>query len=412
MSPTDRFTFVDRLQAKPSLGVGTGKSNDGSELDSTWEAHRGVPFIGPAEQALFSIEDTRERADALKAKLTSKLKLIFDEACDCVRTVYGSDALAMYSTSETPAHRPKAKKTQAFDIASVGLRIKGEPWFLQQRLECSSTHLSTRLFGLRGREANPLVVVLQRHTNEIIRLTQQIGCEFWSNTIATKQATENLSLYEFIKSFNQIPDPAWDGSGVDAYEQMLPIEFGTTLQNIYAFVALFPIFRTATDILQNLPDHFPGLVEMFWQWDRQFDKDRDDSARLEFAAIEPLSNPESDEEVSAVEGEIFHSIQRHRRRELHLRIAKMKQALREGHGRLTCEVPGCGFDFFEVYGDIGREFAIVHHKAPLADRTAPELTKLDDLAIVCANCHAMIHRGHDCRPLEGLLRSRRTNIVE
>jgi 5-methylcytosine-specific restriction protein A len=28
---------------------------------------------------------------------------------------------------------------------------------------------------------------------------------------------------------------------------------------------------------------------------------------------------------------------------------------------------------------------------------------LKDLAIVCANCHAMIHRNGECRPLEGLI---------
>ncbi|WP_422110022.1 hypothetical protein [Bradyrhizobium elkanii] len=39
------------------------------------------------------------------------------------------------------------------------------------------------------------------------------------------------------------------------------------------------------------------------------------------------------------------------------------------------------------------------HKAPKEGRQV----LLKDLAIVCANCHAMIHTGGQCRPLEGLI---------
>ena len=66
-------------------------------------------------------------------------------------------------------------------------------------------------------------------------------------------------------------------------------------------------------------------------------------------------------------------------------------------------VSKCGFDFEAVYGELGRDYAQVHHLKPLADRTKPSQTKLDDLAVVCANCHAMIHRGGKCRPLDKLI---------
>ena len=97
---------------------------------------------------------------------------------------------------------------------------------------------------------------------------------------------------------------------------------------------------------------------------------------------------------------------RHKRRETKLRAAKIKSALLSNNGRLKCEVLGCSFDFFETYGEVGFEFAHVHHLKPLADRETPTATKLDDLVIVCANCHAMIHRGGKCRPLEDLVRAK------
>ena len=50
-------------------------------------------------------------------------------------------------------------------------------------------------------------------------------------------------------------------------------------------------------------------------------------------------------------------------------------------------------DFAVEYPGVGDGFIEVHHRAPLADR-APEgsKTKLEDLALVCANCHRMLHR--------------------
>ena len=111
-----------------------------------------------------------------------------------------------------------------------------------------------------------------------------------------------------------------------------------------------------------------------------------------------------DPELSAFEGKQKKLFITHRSREAKLRAAKIRSALEKGHGKLECEVPGCGFDFFYTYGEIGHRFAIVHHLAPLASSDASgEKTSLDDLVIVCANCHAMIHRGGECRPLDSLI---------
>jgi len=61
------------------------------------------------------------------------------------------------------------------------------------------------------------------------------------------------------------------------------------------------------------------------------------------------------------------------------------------HGT-RCQV--CGFSFEAVYGPWGRGFAIVHHLRMLADdaESQRETDPRTDLAVVCANCHCMIHR--------------------
>jgi HNH endonuclease len=123
---------------------------------------------------------------------------------------------------------------------------------------------------------------------------------------------------------------------------------------------------------------------------------------------EALTEDSSDVEIQALEGQARWRLLSHRRREASLRKAKLAQALISGRGRLLCEVPGCGFDFRERYGELGQGFAQVHHLRPLSSLdSGGEPTKLSDLAILCANCHAMVHRGGTSRPLKGLIPRRR-----
>jgi 5-methylcytosine-specific restriction protein A len=113
------------------------------------------------------------------------------------------------------------------------------------------------------------------------------------------------------------------------------------------------------------------------------------------------------ETFAALEGDLEQRLVWSRSREISLRKAKLRHASRNSpDGLLRCEVPGCGFCFEEVYGKVGADFAHVHHLNALAKRDQAEETTLADLAIVCANCHAMIHRHGKCRPLGGLIADR------
>jgi len=108
-----------------------------------------------------------------------------------------------------------------------------------------------------------------------------------------------------------------------------------------------------------------------------------------------------DDQVAAVEGEVRTLLVRHRARERRLRNHKVRAVL-AATGALRCEVPGCGFDFAAAYGDLGVGYAEVHHLDPLGERGGPSATTLDRLAVVCANCHAMLHRGGQSRGLGDL----------
>src|SRR5260221_10524139 len=121
-------------------------------------------------------------------------------------------------------------------------------------------------------------------------------------------------------------------------------------------------------------------------------------------ALATSSTGEDDPEIEGFEGEQRRRYILHRRREAALRKKKIAAALYENNGVLKCEVPRCGFDFAVRYGTLGKEFAHVHHLKPLSDSPAEgRAVALKELAIVCANCHAMIHRGGQCRPLAELI---------
>jgi len=86
-----------------------------------------------------------------------------------------------------------------------------------------------------------------------------------------------------------------------------------------------------------------------------------------------------------LEGQLVKKLVSHRRRERSLRDAKIVR-YRNDHGCLECEV--CAFDFQQEFGV---EYAEVHHVKPLGAAIGPQKTRLDDLAVVCANCHRVAH---------------------
>jgi 5-methylcytosine-specific restriction protein A len=78
-----------------------------------------------------------------------------------------------------------------------------------------------------------------------------------------------------------------------------------------------------------------------------------------------------------------------RERDGKVRAEKLKSVVAAG-GDIACEV--CGFNFSSAYGPRGEGYIEVHHRVPL-HVSGPTETTLSDLALLCSNCHRMIHRG-------------------
>jgi hypothetical protein len=72
-----------------------------------------------------------------------------------------------------------------------------------------------------------------------------------------------------------------------------------------------------------------------------------------------------------------------------IREAKKLALERDGVLRCAC----CSFDFSSTYGEVGRGYVEAHHTRPLSTlEETGGTTRIEDLALVCANCHRMLHR--------------------
>lgn len=136
-----------------------------------------------------------------------------------------------------------------------------------------------------------------------------------------------------------------------------------------------------------------ALEKMIW---REYEGKRDrlaNDARIIRAMIEDADEaalakiPESDA-YEGEEGGVVLRLHKRYERDGRLVTAKRKDALRSG--TLSCEA--CGFDFRLAYGEIGAGYIEVHHINPLSSMAPGRKTRLEDLALLCANCHRVAHR--------------------
>ena len=106
-----------------------------------------------------------------------------------------------------------------------------------------------------------------------------------------------------------------------------------------------------------------------------------------FNQEENVELTQEDDEFS--EGKIL--LKKHLQRERNVKLIELsKKKFIEQNEHLYCEV--CGFDFAKTYGKLGEKFIEAHHIKPVSQMDENEKTSIDDIVMVCSNCHSMIHR--------------------
>ena len=81
----------------------------------------------------------------------------------------------------------------------------------------------------------------------------------------------------------------------------------------------------------------------------------------------------------------------HKQKERSSKVIKLaKESAKDRAGKLVCEV--CEFNFADCYGDLGVNYIEAHHTLPVSELEEGHVTRIEDIALVCSNCHKMLHR--------------------
>jgi predicted HNH restriction endonuclease len=114
--------------------------------------------------------------------------------------------------------------------------------------------------------------------------------------------------------------------------------------------------------------------------------------RVRHGSVKPRA---IDGPIEALEGQLAERRNMTRGRNAPLR----RKALAMSRGKCGA----CGTNFGILLGGRGWRVLQVHHRKQLSDLSEPTITKLEDLAVVCANCHLLIHADRAAPlPLEAL----------
>ena len=156
-----------------------------------------------------------------------------------------------------------------------------------------------------------------------------------------------------------------------------------------ADVVVENIVRTTKDYIPTNRTSMPRKVfnwvlsgdEYYWTIDTKIEE------TISLETIERFKD--LDEEEVFPEGKEKYSVHKSKERNQKLVAIKKQKALLV-NPNLPCEI--CKFSFKEQYGELGDKFIEAHHIFPISELTEATETKLEDLILVCSNCHKMMHR--------------------
>lgn len=196
---------------------------------------------------------------------------------------------------------------------------------------------------------NPKVIELSELLNELPIHEKNIQNEKFRNTNGVQLKLSNFKAI----------DPHFEGKGMSSYskkDKEIFFEFIGRNEELHAIANQIKLAISNKDISHELSQ---------------------------------IAEEVDDEDYSAKEGKVIYKLHKLRERDLKLNSKKKVQYFKN-HGKLDCEV--CEFDFYKVYGDLGKGFIEAHHRVPLSELDSEKTTTLEDLALVCSNCHRMLHR--------------------
>jgi 5-methylcytosine-specific restriction enzyme A len=190
--------------------------------------------------------------------------------------------------------------------------------------------------------------------------------------IALSRFLNKLPIYSRINTSNKFRNPNGVSLKLNNFKAIDPDYTGKGM-NRYSKLdkEVFFEFREHKQILKSISNKIKNAVS-------------------DEAILSKLYSSQNNEGCDVKEGQIIFRL--HKLRERNQKIVRIKKDhYFKKNNKLDCEI--CGFDFYDKYGELGIGFIEVHHRIPLADLYSEMRVELKDLALVCSNCHRILHRG-------------------
>lgn len=109
--------------------------------------------------------------------------------------------------------------------------------------------------------------------------------------------------------------------------------------------------------------------------------------------------PETEAEAAIVgkEGRLLIRIHVYKERNRHFALMAKKYHKDKNGGILNCQA--CGLKPIDLYGADGERCIEAHHTIPIKELQPDNVTRVEDMAMVCASCHRIIHSKEPCIPV-------------
>jgi 5-methylcytosine-specific restriction protein A len=225
--------------------------------------------------------------------------------------------------------------------------MRNPPWQRDEVILALDLYFNNELGPIDSK--NPKIIDLSNHLNRLPILSQKKNEKTFRNP---NGVTLKLSNFKAI-------DPNYSGKGMQSHSKLdeeVFFEFNKDLDRL----------KKIAKEIRNVLD-YENLLNN----------------------VSQIEDDELLEGDSVKEGRILYKMHKVRERNKEI-IEKKKKKVLKDKGTLNCEA--CNLNFEEKYGELGKGFIECHHIIPLSNFEVNKETRLDDLALLCSNCHKMIHK--------------------
>ncbi len=179
---------------------------------------------------------------------------------------------------------------------------------------------------------------------------------------------------------------AADLAGVDTFQHNYPIIADAIRAHRDAIMAGVnsSLIRKKADVyIEAQAEHF-GMTNV--------------GSATELIKVESLPETDLEEEITGKEGRMLTRLHAYKERDRGFAAKVRNYYKNKNDGKLHCVA--CGLKPELLYDDRGERCIEAHHIIPIEELQPDSVTRVDDMAMVCASCHRIIHSRKPCLTID------------